>query len=47
VDVDEERAIATAGLADDRRRAAVDGQRFRGDAAPLLRTVEDQSLIHI
>ena len=39
--VDEQRALAAAGLADDRRRPAVDGQRFRGDSTALLRSVQD------
>jgi hypothetical protein len=39
--VDEERALALPRLADDRRRSAVDRKRFRGDAAALFRSVQD------
>src|SRR5256885_16352828 len=39
--VDEQRALAAASLADDRRRPAVDGQRLCRDATALLRSVQD------
>src|SRR5437667_1455920 len=41
--VDKKGAIAATGLADDCRRSAVDGQRFRGDAPAFLRSVEDDA----